>query len=207
VSGIALVRAELARLLEVDRLSLEAGYTTLEDGMTMVASIHHVPNVKGAMIEWWLRRRKTDEEFRMWHPIEHVHIEWDAELKVSIAHHLVDGEIQKTKVQPRDAGDYFDVSRFAQQGISAAICSRGAPLDVDGWAGHLVHLCRDTDYGCEVRTRFFAGDFDPAPPAPVRAVLLRLFGEKQARWLMRHQSEEYVYLSRFLPELYAREAA
>jgi hypothetical protein len=29
--------------------------------------------------------------------------------------------------------------------------------------------------------------------------------DERARWLMRHQSEEYVYLSQFLPALYKRE--
>src|SRR5574341_742081 len=97
LTGFALIRAELARLLETDRLPMEAGYRTLEDGMVMIAAIHHIPNVKGAMIEWWLKRRKTDEEFRMWHPKEHVHWEWDEKLKAEIAHHLIDGEIQKGK--------------------------------------------------------------------------------------------------------------
>lgn len=207
LSGIALVRAELARLLDSYRLPMEAGYRTLEDGMRMVASIHHVPNVKGAMVEWWLRRRKTDEEFRMWHPKEHVHWEWDEKRKAGIAHHLIDGEIEKTKGQARDAADYFDTSRFAESGISAAVCARGGPAETDGWGGHLVHLCRDTDYGCEVRTRLFIGDFDPAPTALMRSIMLRFISDERARWLMRHQSEEYVYLSQFLPSLYERENA
>jgi hypothetical protein len=207
LSGIALVRAELARLLETYRLPMEAGYRTLEDGMRMIASIHHVPNVNGAMVEWWLRRRKTDEEFRMWHPKEHVHWEWDEKLRAGIAHHLIDGEIEKTKGQARDAADYFDTSSFAEHGVSAAICARGGPADTDGWGGHLVHLCRDTDYGCEVRTRLFIGDFDPAPNAVMRSIMLRFISDERARWLMRHQSEEYVYLSQFLPALYKREAA
>ena len=207
LSGIALVRAELARLLESNGLPMEAGYRTLEDGMKMVASIHHVPGVKGAMVEWWLRRRKTDQEFRMWHPKEHVHWEWDEKQKAGIAHHLIDGKVEKTKGQARDAADYFDVTRFAERGVSAAICARGGPADAEGWGGHLVHLCRDTDYGCEVRTRLFIGDFEPAPSALMRSIALRFVSDERARWLMRHQAEEYVYLAQFLPALHAREAA
>jgi DAPG hydrolase PhiG domain len=107
--GIALVRAELGQMVETYRLPLEAGYRTLEDGMKMVASIHHVPNLKGAMVEWLLRR-------------------------------------------------------------------------------------------------LFLGDFDPAPSPLMRSVMLRFLSDERARWLMRHQSEEYVYLSQFLPALYEREA-
>jgi len=71
----------------------------------------------------------------------------------------------------------------------------------------VVHLCRDTDYGCEVRTRLFVGDLDRAPPGPMRSLVLsQIVSEKQAQWTVRHQSEEFVYLSQFLPSLYAREA-
>jgi hypothetical protein len=41
----------------------------------------------------------------------------------------------------------------------------------------------------------------------MRAVILRIMSDERAQWLMRHQSEEYVYLSQFLPALYEREAA
>jgi hypothetical protein len=207
LTGIALVRAELGRLLETDTLPMEAGYLRLEDGMWMVASLHHVPKATGRMVEWWHHRRKTVEEFRMWHPREHVHCEWNEGLQANVYHHLVNGEVEKTKAQRRDSSDYFDASRLSAAGVSAAVCSRGGPLDRDGWGVHIVHLCRDTDYGCEVRTRLFFGDFDPAPPAVLRPVLLRIFNEERARWLVRHQSEEYVYLAQFLPALYEREAA
>src|SRR5262245_4062085 len=95
LTGIALVRAELARLLEADALPMEAGYTRLEDGMWMVASLHHVPHVSGRIVEWWHHRRKTVEEFRMWHPTAHVHCEWSEPLEANVYHHLVDGEVEK----------------------------------------------------------------------------------------------------------------
>jgi hypothetical protein len=206
LTGIALVRAELARLLETDGLPMEAGYRRLDDGMWMVASLHHVASATGRMVEWWHARRKTVAEFRMWHPTEHLHCEWDEKLGANVYHHLVDGEVEKTKAQKRAASDYFDAAQLEKAGVSAAVCSRGGPVDRDGWGAHIVHLCRDTRYGCEVRTRLFFGDFDPAPPAVLRPILLRIFDEKRARWLVRHQSEEYVYLAQFLPALYEREA-
>jgi hypothetical protein len=157
------------------------------------------------MIAWWHERRKTVDEFRRWHPIEHVFCEWNEALHANVYHHRVNGEIEKTKAQHRDTSDYLDPASLSKAGVSAAVCSRGGPVDRDGWGAHIVHLCHDTDYGCEVRTRLFFGDFDPAPPAVARTLLLRVFSEDRARWLVRHQSEEYVYLARFLPELYARE--
>jgi hypothetical protein len=206
LTGMALIRAELEPLLQADPLPMETGYRRLEDGMWMIASLHHVPNVTGRMLEWWHRRRKTVEEFKMWHPPAHVHCEFDADRKVNVWHHLVDGEVQKTKGRPQHASAYFDAAAVSKAGVSATLCARGGPLEPDIWAMHIVHVCRDTSYGCEVRTRVFAGDFDPAPPAIVRPILVRLFGEERARWLMRHQSEEHVYLAGFLPALYEREA-
>jgi hypothetical protein len=205
LSGLALVRHQLARLLEADRLELEAGYLTLEDGMMMVASIHHLREVNGPMIAWWSGRRKSDEEFRMWHPLEHVRMEYDEELGVSMPTHRVEGREQTTKIRARAASEYFDVSRFGSRGVTAAICSRGGLPGSDGWGSHVVHLCRDTDYGCEVRTRMFLGDLEPAPPEATRAAMLRQFSGERAAWMMRHQSEEFAYLSGFLPALYARE--
>jgi hypothetical protein len=206
LTGMELIRAELEPLLQADLLAMETGYRRLEDGMWMVATFHHVPNVTGRMLEWWHWRRKTVEEFRMWHPIAHVHCEFDAERKVNVWHHLIDGEVQKTKGLPRDASEYFDAAAVSTAGVSATLCARGGPLEPDIWAMHIVHVCRDTSYGCEVRTRIFAGDFDPAPPAIMRPILVRFFSEERARWLMRHQSEEHVYLAGFLPALYEREA-
>jgi hypothetical protein len=203
---MALIRAELEPLLQADPLPMEAGYRRLDGGMWMIASLHHVPNVTGRMLEWWHERRKTVEEFRMWHPPAHVHCEFDPERKVNVWHHLVNGEVQKTKGRRQDASDYFDTAAVSKSGVSATLCARGGPLKPDIWAMHIVHVCRDTGYGCEVRTRVFAGDFDPAPPAIMRPILVRLFGEERARWVMRHQSEEHVYLAAFLPALYEREA-
>ncbi len=207
LSGLALIRAEVGPLLDEDPLPMETDYRRLEDGMWMIASLRHLRNVTGRMVEWWHGRRKSFEEFRMWHPAAHVHCEFDAERQVNVWHHLVDGEVQKTKGRRQEASQYFDDAAVAKAGVSAIVCARGGPLAPEVWAVHIVHVCRDTSYGCEVRTRVFAGDFEPAPPAVLRPLLLRLFGEGQARWLMRHQAEEYVYLNQFLPAFYERNAA
>lgn len=204
--GMALIRAELEALLQADLSPMETGYRRLEDGMWMIASLHHVPKVTGRMLEWWHGRRKTVEEFKMWHPPAHLHCEFDAERKVNVWHHLIDGEVQKTKGRSQDASQYFDATAVSKAGVSAILCARGGPLEPDIWAMHIVHVCRDTSYGCQVRTRVFAGDFDPSPPAMLRPILGRLFGEERARWLMQHQAEEHVYLAGFLPALYEREA-
>jgi hypothetical protein len=66
------------------------------------------------------------------------------------------------------------------------ICGDVGALEQDLQMGHLVHFVRDTDLGCEMRSRFwiFKGD------------------EKIGAGLMQHCIEEMSQLGSFLPELY-----
>ncbi|HAT1555287.1 TPA: hydrolase, partial [Aeromonas hydrophila] len=90
------------------------------------------------------------------------------------------------------------------QALSAAICARigfgdevaldeqGAPLD-----GEMLHLARDTSYGCVLRSRFLLGKactnpFDEVP-------------DEVGFNLMRHCYSEFSYLAQFLPSLYYAE--
>jgi hypothetical protein len=203
--GIALVREELARMLENEVLPLEAGLCVLPDGMRMVASLHHVPRVTGAMIAWWLDRAWSPEEFHRWHPRDHVRAERDESRDASIVSHVFDGRIETMKIQRRDPADYFGGRRLAP-GLTA-ICSRGGPAHQDVWGVHLIHLCQDTDWGCRVRSRMFLGDFEPEPPADLRPVLVQAVSDAPAARVLRHQCEEFVHLASFLPALHAREHA
>jgi hypothetical protein len=67
-------------------------------------------------------------------------------------------------------------------------------------------LCRDTDYGCELRSRFWLGDFDPSEVAPDRESRMQLFPDGVGEGFLKHCHEEMTYLAGFLPELYAKEA-
>jgi hypothetical protein len=78
------------------------------------------------------------------------------------------------------------VSRFAEAGITAAVCGRVGLLEAPVWAGHLIHLCRDTDYGCEMRSRFWLGDFEPADLAPDRETRLQVFPDRVGEGLLKH---------------------
>jgi hypothetical protein len=100
---------------------------------------------------------------------------------------------------------YLDVSRFIESGVSTAVCARVGPLEAPVWAGHLIHLVRDTDYGCEMRSRFWLGDFDPPQIAPTREVRAQLFPDRVGAGLHKHCNEEMAYLAQFLPSLYADE--
>lgn len=122
-------------------------------------------------------------------------------------HENIGGELARLKIHFRDPSEYLDTSRFASAGVTAAICARGGPLDAPVWSSHLIHLCRDTDYGCEMRSRFWIGDFDPPELAPDRATRIELIPDRIGQGLLKHCHEEMSYLAAFLPVLYKRETS
>jgi hypothetical protein len=166
------------------------------------------------MVEWWFGYLSTTEQYKWWHPRDHVWCEWVGERGtgrfVGGTHHVheyIGGELQKLKIHFRDPAEYLDTSRFSEAGVSAAICARVGLLDAPVWAGHLIHLCRDTDYGCEMRSRFWLGSVDPPEIAADREARIQLFPDRAGEGLQRHCHEEMTYLAGFLPELHGRETA
>ncbi len=206
---------ELARandLLKPGHLELESGYTRLPDGQLHVAAWTTMFQCTGPMVDWWFGFLETTEQYKWWHPKDHVWCEWVGERGtgryVGGTHHVheyIGGELLKLKIHFRDPAEYLDVTQFASAGVTAAVCARVGPLEAPVWAGHLIHLCRDTDYGCEMRSRFWLGDTDPPELAPDRAARTALFPDAVGQGLVKHCHEEMSYLAGFLPELHARE--
>jgi len=204
--------AEADRLLEPGYLELESGWQRLEDGQLHVAAWTTMFGCKGRMVEWWFGYLETTEQYKWWHPRDHVWCEWKGERGtgrfIGGTHHVheyVGGELQKLKIHFLEPGELLDASRLEQAGITAAICARVGLLEAPVWAGHLIHLCRDTDYGCEMRSRFWLGDLEPPELAPTREARIGLFPDSAGEGLLRHCHEEMSYLAGFLPDLYARE--
>ncbi len=203
--------AEANRLLDPGYLDFEAGYTRLPDGQLHVASWTTMFGCSGQMVEWWFGFLENTEQYKWWHPRDHVWCEWigerDSGKFVGGTHHVheyIGGDLQKLKINFREPAEYLDVARFSEAGITAAVCGRVGPLDTDFWAGHLIHLCRDTDYGCEMRSRFWLGDLDPPELAPDAATRTGLFPDSAGEALLKHCHEEMSYLAGFLPDLYSK---
>jgi hypothetical protein len=74
----------------------------------------------------------------------------------------------------------------------------------------MVHLVRDTDYGCEMRSRFWLGEMESRVPgktfseAEAREMRKRGINDELARRLHQHCQEEMGYLAEVLPVLYRR---
>jgi len=205
--------ADANRLLEPGYLDLEAGYVRLDDGQLHVAAWTTMMGCKGRMIEWWFGFLRTTEQYKWWHPRDHVWCEWIGERGTGRyiggthnVHEYIGGELAKLRIHFVEPSTYLDASRFSEAGASAAVCARVGLLEAPIWTGHLIHLCRDTDYGCEMRSRFWLGDVDPGEMAPDRETRIQLVPDRIGEGLLKHCHEEMSYLAGFLPTLHARES-
>lgn len=201
-------------LLEPGHLGLESGYVRLPDGQLHVAAWTTLFGCSGRMVEWWFGFIETTEHYKWWHPTDHVWCEWEGERGTGAfvggthrVHEYIGGELQKLRIHFRDPAEYLDVSRFAEAGVSAAVCARVGPLDAPFFGGHLIHLCRDTPYGCEMRSRFWLGDVDVPGIADDPEARARLAPDAAGAALQNHCHEEMGYLARFLPALHAKHVA
>jgi len=64
-------------LLKPGYLPLETGYERLDDGTLLVAALTVMPGCKGYMVDWWFGFFETTEQYKWWHPGDHVWTEWD----------------------------------------------------------------------------------------------------------------------------------
>ena len=197
-------------LLEPGYLAMESGWQRLPDGQLHVAARTSMPGCSSRMIDWWFGYVRTTEQYKLWHPTDHVWCDWDGPAGeyiggTHLVHEYIGGQMNKLRIHFRPAAEYLDTGRFEQADVGTAICARTGPLDSELWAGHLIHLVRDTEYGCEMRSRFWLGDFEPniaSTPEEVQKLIPDAVG-----WgLLKHCNEEMGYLAELLPALYEREA-
>ena len=89
-----------------------------------------------------------------------------------------------------ETADHFDTSTFAEARVGAVIC--GNAQRPDGTPdGRVIHFIQDTDFGCEMRSRFWLYDApDVAGPG-----------------VMAHCLTEMGTMADFLPDLYGKETS
>jgi hypothetical protein len=204
---------EANRLLDPGYLPTESGWVRHDDGTLHVASRTAMPGCKGRMIDFWFGFLRTTEHYKWWHPTDHVWCEWVGERGTGQyvggthnVHEYIGGELAKLRIHFRPPSEYLDVARFADAGVSTAVCARVGLLEAPVWTGHVIHLIRDTDWGCEMRSRFWLGHFDPPGMAPTPEACAALIPDAIGAGLHKHCNEEMGYLADFLPRLYAKEA-
>lgn len=189
---------EVSQLLNPGYLPMETGYARLPNGHMYIAVLTRMPQCKGKMIYWWFGYVGDTEKYKMWHPHDHLIGDWDEHWKPGhyigashLVHEYIGGEIAKLRITFREPSNFFDTSKFPEAKVGAAVCGNIGLLEADVQLGHLIHFVRDTDFGCEMRSRFW------------------LFKAKEgmARDLMQHCIEEMGNLGDLLPNLYAKETS
>ncbi|MCC6306345.1 MAG: hypothetical protein IT545_14270 [Rhodobacteraceae bacterium] len=202
-------------LLRPGYLALESGIVRHADGQVTIAALTRMPRVRAKMVHWWFGWLGGTEWYRLWHPVDHLFSDWEGRVGANYwgASHLVhetlggDGEIHKLRIHFRDPREVFDPQGYgALDGI--AVCGRPGSLERPVNLGHMTHFVRNTDYGCEMRTRFWLGDIHSQtagvtlPEEVRRDVRTQVLTADFCTRLHRHAIEEMGYLSDLLPVLY-----
>lgn len=206
---------EVNDLLKPGYLPIESGVVSYDDGFKTVCALARMPRSKVKMIEWWFRYLGGTEQYKLWHPVDHLFSDWEG--RVPGTHigssHLVheylagpDGPVYKLRINFRDPKEFFDEKKWGNFG-GAAICARIGDLDHPINFGKMVHFVRNTDQGCEMRSRFFLGHFenrDGKTMSEDEKTRMRreMVTPELARRLHQHCTEEMSYLSEFLPIMY-----
>lgn len=214
--------SEANRLLDPAPMPLETGYERLPDGVLHVACRTDLHGCTGEMFEWWFRSRPDTQQYVWWHPVDHVSSDWEggsSDTHVGSTHIVEEFftglPAAKLLIQFRDNAEFFDPSAYqaarADGRISASVCGRTgmsweAPRLPDGrlLGGRLLHIARDTPWGCALRSHFYMGqDLPVAGKSPVE--IAEMIPDAFGIALLQHCYNEFTFLSRFLPSLFIAE--
>ncbi|UUZ62204.1 hydrolase [Polaromonas sp. P1-6] len=210
------------RLLDPAPMPVETGYERLPNGVLHVACRTDLHGCTGEMFEWWFRFRPDTQKYIWWHPVDHVYSDWiggSEETHVGSIHKIEEYFTglppEKLLIQFRDATEFFDEPAYraarTDGRLSAAVCGRigmswEAPALPDGrlLGGRLLHIGRDTPWGCALRSHFYVGQDLPElgkSPEEIQQMVPDEFGIA----LLQHCYNEFIFLSRFLPSLFTAE--
>jgi hypothetical protein len=188
---------EVNQLLEPGYLPLETGYYQLPNKHMHVAVLSQMPGCMGNMIDWWFGFALDNKTHRLLHPKSHLSIQWDGQHRPGQyigARYVIKlnmgGRINKFRIHFHDPAEFLDTAMFEKGKVKAAIYMNVYDFEKIA-AGRVIIIVRDTYFGCEIRTRFW----------------LFNSSEEECSELMQYYIENMGHLSRFLPELYARDGA
>ena len=175
-------------------MPIETGYYRLPNGQLHVAALSRLPGSQAKMVDWWFGYLPDSEAYRRWHPQSHLTLVWDKNRRPGqyigasqIIKNKGIGFVTKLRIVFHDPSEFMDTSKFQAAGVGVAICANTYDIEKIP-RGRLIHLVRDTSYGCEVRSRFWMYKAD----------------DTDGRSLMQHCLEKMGCLADFLPALYAQ---
>jgi hypothetical protein len=205
-------------LLSPGYLPFESGHMELGGGKRLVAALTRMPGCRAKMVDWWFSWLGGIEWYKLWHPRDHLFSDWENRIdgRYIGASHLVheylagpSGPVYKLRINFQPPESFFDAERYRAAKV-LAICAKIGDLEHPVNFGRMCHFVRDTDYGCEMRSRFWLGLIESRDPgvtfshAQVAAIRQDNVTEDLARRLHQHAVEEMGYLAEILPVLYRR---
>lgn len=209
---------QVADMLNPAPLMLEMGVTRTGDGRLVAAARADLPGCKGEMIDWWFRFFETTEHLKWWHPADHKkHDGWDSQWQrrknyigatINAVEALGDIPATAARIKFHHPADFFGAEPYqqaqAQGWVSAAVCGCigfGDEVALDDDAnpldGRMIHVVRDTAWGCVLRSRFILGESSSDAEQPLPDAI--------GLGLMQHCHCEFTSLSKFLPSLFYAE--
>ena len=201
-----------------NHVEFESGVRRLRDGTVEVASLVSMPGVTSDMFRWWFSDYlQTTEHYRMWHPKDHVWMDWEHKTpgEITGSHHLVHeyigGELMKLRIQfawPQEILGYDPTDEN-----TVAICARVGELESSLNIAEMCHVARNTPSGAELRSRFWLGVISDQEATGWQNFLLSLLAnnpisrqftvaETEGIDLHKHCIEEMSYLADLLPVIY-----
>jgi hypothetical protein len=201
-----------------NHVEFESGVRRLRDGTVEVASLVSMPGVTSDMFRWWFSDYlQTTEHYRMWHPKDHVWMDWEHKTpgEITGSHHLVHeyigGELMKLRIQfawPQEILGYDPTDEN-----TVAICARVGELESSLNIAEMCHVARNTPSGAELRSRFWLGVISDQEATGWQNFLLSLLAnnpisrqfavaETEGIDLHKHCMEEMSYLADLLPVIY-----
>ena len=199
-------------------VEFESGVRRLRDGTVEVASLVSMPGVTSDMFRWWFSDYlQTTEHYRMWHPKDHLWMDWEHKTpgEITGSHHLVHeyigGELMKLRIQfawPQEILGYDPTDEN-----TVAICARVGELESSLNIAEMCHVARNTPSGAELRSRFWLGVISDQEATGWQNFLLSLLAnnpisrqftvaEAEGIDLHKHCIEEMSYLADLLPVIY-----
>lgn len=200
----------------------ETGVRRLPNGTLEVAALTRMPDVRAEMVRWWFADyMQTTEHYKRWHPKDHVWMDWENKVPGEVVgashlvHEYIGGELGKLRIQFVDPTEFFGFDPNGDDQF--VICARAGLLEEALNAVRMCHLVRNTEWGAEMRSRFWLGhvavrDGNDEVASLIGAVgnaaIVRAFALSYGDGvgLLKHAIEEMGILASFLPSLYASEA-
>ena len=188
-------------------LPFETGYRRLDAVQMEIACLHRMHGVNGNMIDWWMRQMgKYDDWLARQHPDDTRLQEWKsrpAENEYVGAKYIVEVDQRKWLISYHDAGEMLDTSRFAEANVTFAVCGRIGAREAPYWAGKFLQVCRDTDFGCELRHRYWFGDTGRKHEAPDPDTMALVTNTRFAEGMIAWDLDGMEHLEAFLPALFS----